>query len=92
MLWMFRRVMFGPVDNEENRSLIDLDLREKLVLVSVVVPIVWIGVHPDPFLRRIEPSVSKLLRDLELRREREAPAPEVAHVAPVLVRLDEDRP
>ena len=34
MLWMFRRVMFGPVDNAENRSLIDLDLREKLVLVA----------------------------------------------------------
>jgi NADH-quinone oxidoreductase subunit M len=92
MLWMFRRVMFGPVDNEENRSLIDLDLREKLVLASVVVPIVWIGVHPDPLLRRIEPSVSKLLRDLELRREREAPAPEVAHLVPVVARLDEDRP
>ena len=92
MLWMFRRVMFGPVDNEENRSLIDLDLREKLVMVSVIVPIVWIGVHPDPFLRRIEPSVSKLLRDLELRREREIPAPEVAHAAPVFIRLDEDRP
>jgi NADH-quinone oxidoreductase subunit M len=89
---MFRRVMFGPVDNEENRRLIDLDLREKLVLVSVVVPIVWIGVHPDPLLRRIEPSVSKLLRDLELRREREVPAPEVAHAAPVLVRPDEGRP
>jgi NADH-quinone oxidoreductase subunit M len=92
MLWMFRRVMFGPVDNEENRSLIDLDLREKLVLVAVVVPIVWIGVHPDPFLRRIEPSVSKLLRDLEVRREREAPAPDVAHLTPVLARFDEDRP
>jgi len=92
MLWMFRRVMFGPVDNEENRSLIDLDLREKLVLMAVVVPIVWIGVHPDPFLRRIEPSVSKLLRDLEVRREQVAPAPEVAQLAPVLARFEEDRP
>jgi NADH-quinone oxidoreductase subunit M len=65
MLWMFRRVMFGPVENEENRKLIDLDLREKLVLVAIVIPIVWIGIYPEPFLRRIEPSVIELIEHVE---------------------------
>ena len=65
MLWMFRRVMFGPVHNEENRKLIDLDLREKLVLVAMVIPIVWIGIYPEPFLRRIEPSVIELIEHIE---------------------------
>jgi hypothetical protein len=32
------------------------------------VPIVWIGVYPEPFLRRIEPSVMELLRTMEERR------------------------
>jgi NADH-quinone oxidoreductase subunit M len=67
MLWMFRRVMFGPLENEENRKLIDLSLREKLVLLAVAIPIVWIGVHPDTFLRRIEPSVSRLVEDVRVR-------------------------
>ncbi len=67
MLWMFRRVMFGPVENEENRRLIDLSLREKAVLVAIAVPIVWIGIQPGPFLRRIEPSVSALLQDVRAR-------------------------
>src|SRR5262249_28159567 len=67
MLWMFRRVMFGPVDNPENRKLIDLDWREKVVLVSICLPIVWIGVNPDPLLRRVEPSVSALLQDVHAR-------------------------
>jgi NADH-quinone oxidoreductase subunit M len=67
MLWMFRRVMFGPVDNPENRKLIDLDWREKIVLVSISIPIVWIGVNPDPLLRRVEPSVSALLQDVHAR-------------------------
>ena len=67
MLWMFRRVMFGPVENEANRGLIDLDWRERGVLLAMAIPIVWIGVYPEPFLRRIEPSVSALLQDVEAR-------------------------
>jgi len=67
MLWMYRRVMFGPIENAENRSLIDLGLREKLVLVLMVIPIIWIGVYPETFLRRIEPSVVELLARMEER-------------------------
>jgi len=65
MLWMYRRVMFGPVDQEENRGLIDLDLREKLVMVAMIVPIIWIGLYPEALLRRIEPSVIDLLEKVE---------------------------
>jgi len=72
MLWMFRRVMFGPVDIEENRKLIDLNPRERLVLVAIVIPIIWIGVYPEPFLRRIEPSVSQLVEDVRSRAEDQA--------------------
>jgi NADH-quinone oxidoreductase subunit M len=64
---MYRRVMFGPIENAENRSLIDLGLREKLVMVLMVIPIIWIGVYPEPFLRRIEPSVVELLGRMEER-------------------------
>jgi NADH-quinone oxidoreductase subunit M len=58
-------VMFGPVDNEENRGLIDLDLREKLVMVAMILPIIWIGLYPEALLRRIEPSVIDLLEKVE---------------------------
>ncbi len=67
MLWMYRRVMFGPIENAENRSLIDLGLREKLVMVLMVIPIIWIGVYPEPLLRRNEPSVVELLGRMEER-------------------------
>jgi len=80
MLWMFRRVMFGPVDKEENRKLIDLNLRERVVLVAIVIPIIWIGVYPEPFLLRIQPSVSKLVQDVHRRAGIVADTPEAAHV------------
>jgi len=84
MLWMFRRVMFGPVDNPENRKLIDLDLREKVVLVAITIPIVWIGVNPDPLLRRVEPSVSALLQDVYARAA-QAESAAAAPRAPVAI-------
>ncbi len=68
MLWMVRRVIFGPLHKPENRGLIDLDLRERIAVGLLVVPIVWIGLYPSPLLRRIEPSVSILLQQMELRR------------------------
>ena len=67
MLWMYRRVMLGPVDNPENRALIDLGLRERVVMLALFVPIVGMGVYPDAALRRIEPSVVRTLRTVETR-------------------------
>jgi NADH-quinone oxidoreductase subunit M len=78
MLWMFRRVMFGPLDSPENRGLIDLGLREKVVMAAIAVPIVWIGLYPETFLRRIEPSVMELLRHVEERSSIRVALPEAA--------------
>jgi NADH-quinone oxidoreductase subunit M len=72
MLWMLRRVLFGPVENPENRGLVDLDLREKVILVAVLVPIFWIGVHPQTLLRRLDASVVEVLRRVEVGTARVA--------------------
>ncbi len=79
MLWMYRRVMFGACDNPENRSLLDLDLREKVILAAILVPIFWIGVYPNFFLARLDGSISELLHTMDVRKtatlELRAPAP-----------------
>jgi NADH-quinone oxidoreductase subunit M len=67
MLWMYRRVFFGPVERPENRGLIDLSWRERGVVLAMLVPIVWIGIQPGPMLRRIEPAVIELLRVMQER-------------------------
>ena len=69
LLWMFRRVFFGPVENPENRGLIDLGLREKAVMVAMLVPMFWIGIYPDTFLRRLHPPVLDLLHVMEAKSE-----------------------
>ena len=67
MLWAYRRMFFGPVEKPENRSLIDLDLRERAVMVVIIAPIVWIGVYPESFLVKIRPAVVDLLHVMETR-------------------------
>ncbi|HXG49798.1 MAG TPA: NADH-quinone oxidoreductase subunit M [candidate division Zixibacteria bacterium] len=61
MLWMFRRVIFGPLANPENRKLADLNARELVLMAPILVLIVFMGVYPDPFLRRMGPSVQLTL-------------------------------
>jgi NADH-quinone oxidoreductase subunit M len=79
LLWMFRRVFFGPVENPENRGLIDLDLREKVVMALMIVPMFFIGIHPDTFLRRLHPPVLDLLHVMESKLTLQAgPAAESA--------------
>jgi NADH-quinone oxidoreductase subunit M len=75
MLPMYRRVVLGPVKNPENRGLIDLDWRERFIFLALIVPMFWIGLHPNPILRRVEPAVLELMRHMD---ERTMVAPEAA--------------
>ncbi len=65
MLWMVRRVFFGAVTSEANQKLQDLNTREKLVAVALVLPMFWIGVYPSSFLSPMHNSVSGLLLTME---------------------------
>ena len=61
MLWMFQRVNYGPVTNEKNAALADLQPREWAVLLPIVVLVVLMGVAPNLFLRPIGPAVQKIV-------------------------------
>ena len=61
LLWMYQRVIFGPLDREENRTLADLTRREVWVIAPVIALCIVMGLVPTPVLRRIEPSVDRIL-------------------------------
>lgn len=60
-LWMYRRVIFGPVRNEQVAALPDLGLREFLVLLLLAVPVLLFGIWPAPLLQLLEVPTSGLL-------------------------------
>lgn len=65
MLWMFQRVLFGPITNEENEKLTDLNMREVGLLVPLVLFMVWIGIRPIDFTQYSEGWVDTYITNSE---------------------------
>ncbi len=61
LLVMFEKVFLGPLKSEANRALKDLNWREVLTLLPLLVLIFWIGLYPQPFFALINPSVEGLV-------------------------------
>jgi len=68
LLYMYQRMFFGPLKREENKKLKDLNAREVVYLLIILVFIVWIGVYPKTFLGKSEASVRSLVAQTESRR------------------------
>ena len=69
LLWLVQRVFFGPITNDENRSIPDIAWNEVAAMVPLVILMIWIGVYPNTFLRKMTPSVEQLLTTVEQGRE-----------------------
>lgn len=61
MLSVYKKSFFGPVTNEANKTLKDLDAKETWSLVPLVLIVIWLGVYPKPVLEPIDNSVKAML-------------------------------
>jgi NADH-quinone oxidoreductase subunit M len=66
LLFMFQKLFLGPLDKEENRVLLDLNLREIVTIVPLLVLIFWIGLYPRPFFALISPAVERVVAALQI--------------------------
>jgi NADH-quinone oxidoreductase subunit M len=65
LLTMYQRMFLGPITHDENKGLKDINVREILILVPLLILIFWIGLYPDPFFGLMDASVEQLLANLQ---------------------------
>ena len=63
-LWMYKRVIFGAVANEQVAALKDIGAREFLVLSLLALAVLGMGLYPLPFTEVMHASVNDLLKHL----------------------------
>ena len=61
MLWLYKRVIFGKLINEDLKKMLDLNRSEYFILSCLAVPILFFGFYPEPLINTIEVSVNDLI-------------------------------
>jgi NADH-quinone oxidoreductase subunit M len=61
MLWLYRRLVFGNLDNKNLLKISDLNNSEKVILWSLGIPVLFFGFYPEPLINTIEISIKDLI-------------------------------
>ena len=60
-LWLYKRVIFGVITNDEIEKLLDLNLREYMILLPFVLLIILFGVYPNMVIDLTAASTTNLI-------------------------------
>jgi NADH-quinone oxidoreductase subunit M len=82
MLWLYQRTMFGACDNPKNQVLKDLNLREIMTLVPLVIGAFWIGLYPKPFFEVLQEPVQAIVQSVHPDFYKSQPQPAAAQLTP----------
>jgi NADH-quinone oxidoreductase subunit M len=85
LLWAYQRVALGEVTVEKNKTLPDASARERIILVTMAIAILFMGIASPLFTRRMEASVNNILEQTSTPRNASrhvAPPPARYVVAP----------
>ena len=65
-LTLYRNVMFGEITNPALATIKDIDLRELVIFVPLIVGTIWLGVQPDLVLNYTAASVDAVVNGWQL--------------------------
>src|SRR5690606_12418738 len=61
MLSVVQKVFFGPLNNEKNKKLAAINVRESIAVVPMIAMLIILGLFPKILLDPMEPSVEAVL-------------------------------
>ena len=66
MLYLYKNLIFGLLKNEKLKEILDLDLREKIILYPLIFVIIIIGIFPNIFLDPMRQSIDLIIINYEI--------------------------
>ena len=66
MLYLYKRIIFGTIENKKLNDILDLDLREKLILIPLALTVILIGIFPNIFLDPMRQSIELIINNYEI--------------------------
>lgn len=64
-LWLYRRVIFGRLEKPNLSGILDLSLRERVILVPLIALTILFGVYPAPIQDVTAASVNRLIENYQ---------------------------
>jgi NADH-quinone oxidoreductase subunit M len=65
-LWLYRRIIFGSLEKGSLKGILDLDRREKAILLPLAALVVFFGIYPAPVLNVTRAAVENLVGQYQL--------------------------
>lgn len=66
-LWLYRRVVFGDITRGNLKKILDINPREAVIFLPIVLLVLWLGIYPKPYLDALHPSVTQLVAQSAIR-------------------------
>ena len=63
-LWMYKRVIFGAVSNDNVSSLCDVNKTETIILSTLAAAVLVVGIWPAPLLELMQPTIQNLIEHI----------------------------
>ena len=66
MLFLYKNVIFGLLTNEKLKNILDLDIREKIILYPLIIMVIVIGIFPNIFLSPMRLPIESIVLNFEI--------------------------
>jgi NADH-quinone oxidoreductase subunit M len=69
MLWLYQRIIFGTVTNPHNEHLTDMNLREVVAALPLVILVFVVGLYPGAAFQIMHASADNLIKHVHAKAE-----------------------
>ena len=66
MLYLYKRIIFGIITNEKLKNILDLNRREKAIIIPLIIVVILMGIFPNIFLEPMRLPIENIINNYEI--------------------------